>query len=155
MSKKHYGKQTGRAVTQSLPTPAGGVRLVTFIPWTLIKRGYKKEVITPIDAPEAFSMEAAAERKQKKAEQVVPVVRALGLAFYWQKLLDEGKFASLTEIARAEGVNRGYVTRVAGLTRLAPELVERALKGRMTLDLAMRLGAVGCWEEQRDLFTRH
>ncbi len=154
MSKKHYGKQTGRAVTQSLPTPAGGVRLETFIPWTLIKRGYKKEVITPIDAPEAFTVEAAAERKQKKAEQVAPVVRALGLAFYWQKLLEEGRFTSLTEIAKAEGVNRGYVTRVAGLTRLSPALVEQALKGWMTLDLAMRLGAVGCWEEQRNLFTR-
>jgi hypothetical protein len=68
MSKKHYGKQTGRAVTKTIPTPAGGVQLETFIPWTLIKRGYKKEVITPIDAPEAFTEEAAADRQRKKAE---------------------------------------------------------------------------------------
>jgi hypothetical protein len=31
-SKKHYGKQTGRPITHELPTPAGGVRLETFVP---------------------------------------------------------------------------------------------------------------------------
>ena len=30
-SKKHYGKQTGRPTTHELPTPAGGVRLETFV----------------------------------------------------------------------------------------------------------------------------
>ena len=46
-SKKHYGKQTGRPITHELPTPAGGVRLETFVPWTLVRRGLKKRVITP------------------------------------------------------------------------------------------------------------
>lgn len=152
MPLKYYAESQGDPLSRSCP--AIGVELEMFIPWTLVERGVKKEIITPIDAPEAFTVEAAEERQQKMAEQVAPVVRALGLAFYWQKLLEEGRFTSLTEIAKAEGVNRGYVSRVAGLTRLAPELVEQALKGRMTLDLAMRLGAVGCWEEQRNLFTR-
>ena len=67
----------------------------------------KKEIITPIDAPEAFTAEAAEARQRKKAQQVAPVVRALGLAYYWQSLIDEGKFASLTEIARAEGIEQG------------------------------------------------
>jgi hypothetical protein len=67
--------------------PASGVELETFIPWTLVKRGAKKDVITPIDAPEAFTEEAVAERQTKKAEQHAPVVRALGLAYYWQSLL--------------------------------------------------------------------
>ena len=31
MSKRHYGKQTGSPVTHEIPTPAGGVRLETFI----------------------------------------------------------------------------------------------------------------------------
>jgi hypothetical protein len=39
MSKRHYGKQTGRPVTHEIPTPAGGVRLETFIPWRLVQRG--------------------------------------------------------------------------------------------------------------------
>lgn len=39
---------TGEAVTYQIPAPAGGVQLETFIPWTLVKRGVKREVITPL-----------------------------------------------------------------------------------------------------------
>ena len=63
-SKKHYGKQTGRPITHELPTPAGGVRLETFVPWTLVRRGLKKRVITPLDAPQEFLSEATRERAQ-------------------------------------------------------------------------------------------
>jgi hypothetical protein len=38
--------------------------LETFIPWTLVKRGVKRPVITPLDAPEEFRDEAAAERQR-------------------------------------------------------------------------------------------
>ena len=118
----------------------------------------KKEIITPLDAPEAFREEAEAERQAKKAEQPSPLVRALGLAHSWQHLLDEGKFASLTEIAKAEGLDRAYVTRVFMLTRLAPAIVERAAKGDsgLTLDMLMRPGLADCWEKQQQaLFTRN
>jgi len=84
MPRRGEGRITGTPVTTEIPQPAGGVKLVTFIPWTLVKRGMKKEIITPIDAPEAFTVEAAAERQKKKAEHESPVVRALGLAYYWQ-----------------------------------------------------------------------
>lgn len=53
----------GEAVTYKIPAPAGEVQLETFIPWTLVKRGVKREVITPLDAPQAFREEAAAERQ--------------------------------------------------------------------------------------------
>lgn len=41
-------------VSYQFPKLAGGVQMETFIPWTLLKRGVKKQVITPIDAPEHF-----------------------------------------------------------------------------------------------------
>ncbi len=37
MSKKHYGRQTGRPIAHTLPTRAAGVRLETFVPWTLVR----------------------------------------------------------------------------------------------------------------------
>ena len=77
MPRRAEGRMTGEPVTTEIPQPAGGVKLVTFIPWTLVKRGMKKEIITPIDAPEAFTVEAAEERQKKKTEQPSPVVRAL------------------------------------------------------------------------------
>ena len=54
MSKKHRGRFKGDPVTYQLPSPAGGVQLETFVPWTLVKRGLKKQVITPLDAPQEF-----------------------------------------------------------------------------------------------------
>jgi len=146
MPRRAEGRMTGQPVTTEIPQPAGGVKLVTFIPWTLVKRGMKKEIITPIDAPEAFTVEAAEERQKNKTEQHSPVVRALGLAHYWQSLIDEGKFASLTEIAKAEGIDRAYVSRVSKLTRVSPAIVDQAFAGKVTMEALMAMG--GCWREQ-------
>ncbi|MDB0573391.1 hypothetical protein LBW59_21825 [Ralstonia solanacearum] len=38
MSRNHRGRILGEPVTRSLPAPAGGVQLETFVPWTLVKR---------------------------------------------------------------------------------------------------------------------
>ncbi len=43
------------------------VQIETFIPWTLVKRGIRREIITPLDAPQAITVEAAAERTKRKA----------------------------------------------------------------------------------------
>ena len=56
-----------------------------------------------------------------------PLIRALGLAHYWQRLLDEGKYRSLTEIAAMEGLDLSQASRTAKLTRLAPSIVESCL----------------------------
>ena len=103
MEKMDKGVLTGKPVTYQIPCPAGGVQMETFIPWTLVKRGVRREIITPLDAPQAFTVEAAAERTKRKAAQNTPLIRALGLAHYWQRLLDEGKFRSITDIARCRG----------------------------------------------------
>ena len=70
----------------------------------------------------------------------------MGLAYYWQSLLDEGKFASLTEIAKAEGIDRAYVSRVFKLTRVSPAIVERAIAGKVTMEALMAMD--GCWVRQ-------
>ena len=146
MPRRAEGRMTGEPVTTEIPQPAGGVKLVTFIPWTLVKRGMKKEIITPIDAPAAFTVEAAEERQRKKGELHSPVVRALGLAHYWQSLIDEGKFASLTEIAKAEGIDRAYVSRVFRLARASPAIVDQALAGKVTMEALMAMAF--CWTRQ-------
>jgi hypothetical protein len=127
MAKNDRGMVTGDPVTYQIPSPAGGVQMETFIPWTLVKRGVRRQVITPIDAPEHFEKEAVVERSARKQVKDSPSIRALGLAHYWQRLLDEGKHRSLTEIAAIEGMDRGQVTRTARLVRLAPEIVEHCL----------------------------
>ena len=100
MSRKHRGRAKGDPVTYQTPLPAGGVQLETFLPWTLVRRGLKKQVITPLDAPQEFLEEARRERLVREAAQDTPLMRALGLAYHWQRLLDEGRFTSITEIAQ-------------------------------------------------------
>ena len=148
-SKKHFGKQTGRPVTHELPTPAGGVRLETFVPWTLVRRGLKKRVITPLDAPQEFLAEAARERETLVAAQDSALLRALGLAYHWQRLLDEERVASVADIAKAEGMDVTQVRRVMRLTLLAPEVIERLVGAPdIVLEHVMRRPWPDIWIEQ-------
>lgn len=159
MAKKHRGMMTGEPVTYQIPAPAGGVQMETFIPWTLVKRGVRQQVITPIDAPEQFQKEAVVERSARKQAKDSPLIRALGLAHYWQRLLDEGKYRSLTEIATVEGINLSQASRTSQLTRLAPEIVESCLSGDHGDAKIEQLALVclaGSWVDQRTtLKSRH
>ena len=149
MSKKHRGQIKGDPVTYQTPLPAGGVQLETFLPWTLVHRGFKKQVITPLDAPQEFLSEAALERKEKTAAQDTALMRALGLAHHWQRLLNEERAASVADIATAEGMDVTQVRRVMRLTLLAPEVIERLVGAPDTvLEQVMRRSWPNGWHKQ-------
>ena len=148
----------GKPVVTQLPDPAGGVKMQTFIPWRLIKQTVKKEIITPLDAPGSFRMEAMMERQERKAAEESPLVRALGLVYFWMGLLDSGRFKNLTEIAQTEGLDKAQVSRTFRLTRLAPDIVADVLAERrngLTLDGLMRRGVPRDWLEQRKMMVRN
>lgn len=152
MVKKDIGKFTGEAVTFQIPNPAGRVKMETFIPWTLVKRGMRRKIITPLDAPQAFADESAQEREARIAAQDSALVRALGLAHHWQRLLDDGRFTSMTEIAQAEGLNPGRVSIIARLVHLAPDVVESCLTegSGIALEHLIRSGSLPLdWQQQR------
>jgi hypothetical protein len=146
---------TGEAFTYQIAAPAGEVQLETFIPWTLVKRGVKREVITPLDAPGVFRKEAAAERQARKASKDSALVRALALAHYWSQLLDAGKAKMPADIARLEAMNVGQVREILRLTLLAPDIIEAIVDGRaprrLTLEFLLRRSIPRDWEEQRRL----
>ena len=150
MSKKHRGRFKGKPVTYQRPSPAGGVQLETFVPWTLVKRGLKKQVITPLDAPQEFLSEATRERETREAAQDTALMRALGLAHHWQRLLDEQRAASVAEIAQAEGMDVTQVRRVMRLVLLAPEIVERLVgSSDAVLEKVMRRRWPSRWNAQK------
>jgi len=115
----------------------------------------KKRVITPLDAPQDFLVEAARERETLAAAQDSALVRALGLAYHWQRLLDEERAASVSEIAKAEGMDVTQVRRVMRLTLLAPEVIERLMGApEIVLEHVMRrLWPIG-WGEQMRIVAR-
>jgi hypothetical protein len=86
----------------------------------------------------------------RSAAQDTALMRALGLAHHWQRLLDEQRMASVTEIADAEGVDVTQVRRVIRLTLLAPEVVERlAGSTGAVLEKVMRRPWSSSWVVQR------
>ena len=129
----------------------------TFIPWTLVKRGVRRQVITPIDAPQEFVVEAALEKRERKTNQDSPFLRALGLAHYWQRLLNDGKVQTIGDIAQLEEMDVTQVRRLLRLTLLAPSLLETIVaKAELTsinLEFVLRRSMPDDWRAQSALFA--
>jgi hypothetical protein len=115
------------------------------VPLTIRRRPGRKTVVTPV------------------ADGVAPVttradpalVKALARAFRYQRMLDQGRYGSVTEIAATERIERGYLGGLLRLTLLAPDLVEAILDGRQPngLCLAGLAGPVPVlWGDQRVAF---
>jgi hypothetical protein len=116
--------------------------VVIRIPMTFRKRGGRTEII----APEGLSGEAS------RAEPQEPMVTALARAYRWQSLLDQGRYATISELAGALGVDRSYVRRILRLALLAPDIVEGILAGRERSGLSLRIlhrRVPHAWSEQR------
>ena len=58
------------------------------------------------------------------------LVKALARAWRWQRMLDEGVYATVSEIGDAENISKSYVSRILRLALLAPDIVEAILAGR-------------------------
>jgi len=128
MKRRKRGRTLGDTTISQLPNPAGGVRIQTFVPWTLIKRRYTKHIITPLGSPEELQAEGASGRENNTASIDSALVRALGQAHYWQRLLDEHHMNSISEIAEVEKTDVTQIRRVLRLTLLAPWLIEEMLR---------------------------
>ena len=81
------------------------------------------------------------------------LVKALARAHRWQRLLEDGRFGTLAELADAERISRSYVCRVLRLTLLAPDIIERILDGCPAPQLAELMRPFPAeWEKQRQKF---
>jgi hypothetical protein len=107
------------------------------------RRGGRKRIVTP-DGSEI----APASKPQPDGT----LIKALARAWQWQRMLDEGVYATVSEIGDAENISKSYVSRILRLALLAPDLVEAILAG--TTDQGMLLERLeqplpAAWEEQR------
>ena len=85
------------------------------------------------------------------------LAKALARAWRWQRMLDEGVYASVSEIGDAENISKSYVSRILRLALLAPDTVDEILSG--STDQALVLERLerplpASWEEQRGHFGR-
>lgn len=79
------------------------------------------------------------------------LVAPLAKAHRWQQQLESGEYASLEDLAAANGVDRTYVSRFLRLTSLAPEIAERILDGGEPEGISLRRlqkGVPMAWTDQ-------
>jgi site-specific DNA recombinase len=115
--------------------------LVLAVP--LARRRAGRDTRLLIDGPEATQADPALLRILLRARELR------------DKLMQSGE-ASLTETAKAEGVSRSYLTRMARLAFLSPEITTAILDGRQPVQLtAARLSRLVdlplAWSEQRQV----
>jgi hypothetical protein len=78
------------------------------------------------------------------------IAKALARAYRWKQKLDDGTYATMVELAKAERINESYVTRLIRLNLLAPDIVEAALDGRTPLTVQILTEPISnYWTEQR------
>ena len=100
----------------------GQVKLSTFIPLKIRKRGASKVVVRPDGQAEAAG--------KVTSQHDQPLLVALTRAFYWQQLLDDGVVASGSEIAQHEGLHHSTVNELLRLTLLDPVIIQAILAGK-------------------------
>lgn len=102
----------------------------------------RKEIVVP---------EAVANVKDSARNCYEAMVIAISRAHRWKKMLDEGKYGSVAELAQAVKMNRHYLARILRLTLLAPSIVEAILDGKEPDGLSLetlRKPMSGLWEVQ-------
>jgi hypothetical protein len=98
------------------------------VPLAIRHRPGRKTIVTPV------------------ADGVAPVrtradpalVKALARAFRYRRMLEEGRYASITKLAAAEKIERGYLGTLLRLTLLAPEIVQAILDGQQLEGVKLR-----------------
>ena len=98
------------------------------VPLAIRRRPGRKMVVTPVSQQGDTVMPTRADPA---------LVKALARAFRYRRLLDEGRYASISEMAAAEKLDRGYLGRILQLTLLAPSFVEAILDGRQPPELGL------------------
>jgi hypothetical protein len=122
-----------------------GSALVVRIPMRFQRRGGRKRIVAPDGSEIAWTT---------KPQPDGTLVKALARAWRWQRMLDDGLYASVSEIGGTENISKSYVSRILRLALLAPDIVEAILEGRtdqvLILERLERPLPMS-WEEQRAL----
>ena len=94
--------------------------LTVHVPMKLQRRGGRKLIIAP-DSSELQYTPPVCDKT---------LIKGIARAHRWQRLLEEGEYLSIAELARAEKINDSYLSRVLRLALLAPDIIEVILDGQ-------------------------
>ena len=84
-----------------------------------------------------------------------PLLLSIARAYRWQKMIDEGRFKNIAELANALGIDSGAVARTIRLTLLSPKIIHRIIAGEVNLTQEQyRQSFPDSWEEQEKIFLK-
>ena len=66
------------------------------------------------------------------------MIKVIARGFRWQRLLYDGTYATIEDLAAAEKINPSYVSRILRLAYLSPVVVQAILDGKHPAWLTMR-----------------
>lgn len=126
------GRRRGKtdALDRVCATPPDVTTLTVRVPITFRRPSGRKVLLTPggVTANPVMTI---------RATENTAIVRALARAFRWRKLIETSVHATVQDIAKAEGINPSYVSRVLRLTLVAPSVIEFLLSHPTEFELCL------------------
>jgi DNA invertase Pin-like site-specific DNA recombinase len=118
------------------------VCLTRFVALAMKRRGVETRIVIGCSTEPARTVDHA-------------LLKAVARARVWFDELASGRVRSLAEVARREGIMRGYVERLAPLAFVAPAIVEAICRGRQPAELSAeallnRIKLPLAWQAQED-----
>ena len=126
---------------------AAATSITVRVPMAIRQRGGRKLVVAP---------DGASGWAPQRVRVDSTLIKALARAHRWKRMLDDGRYGSVSELAVAEKLDRGYLGRILMLTLLAPDIVEAILDGRQPAELGVHVLREGFpveWGEQRGVLA--
>jgi hypothetical protein len=100
--------------------------ITVHVPMTFTIRGGRKTILSDaVPAPPRPRIDNA-------------LLKALARAHRWRRMIESGEYASITDLAKAEGVNQSYACRMLRLSLLAPSIVTTILDGQQNSDVMLK-----------------
>ena len=102
---------------------------VTDIPLSFRPRGGRTVIVLPDGSRGVVRREATIDNT---------MIKVIARGFRWQRLLYDGTYATIEDLAAAEKINPSYVSRILRLAYLSPVVVQAILDGKHPAWLTMR-----------------
>lgn len=102
---------------------------ITDIPMSFRPRGGRTVIVLPDGSRGVVRREATIDNT---------MIKVIARGFRWQRLLYDGTYATIEDLAAAEKINPSYVSRILRLAYLSPVVVQAILDGEHPAWLTMR-----------------
>jgi hypothetical protein len=102
---------------------------ITDIPMSFRPRGGRTVIVLPDGSRGVVRREATIDNT---------MIKVIARGFRWHRLLYDGTYATIEDLAAAEKINPSYVSRILRLAYLSPVVVQAILDGKHPARLTMK-----------------